>query len=86
MQVKTNWRYTFTPNNLVQQAVEPFSDFLILVTNAVEKYIPFGPTKDIIIKQLTQEGLNTVPHNAIAPVRSEDIHKWVLATHDIDTE
>lgn len=37
--------------NLVQQAAEPFPEFLTCVTNAFEKCIPSGPTKDILIKQ-----------------------------------
>ena len=66
--------------------MEPFPEFLTHVTNAFEGYVPSGHAKDIIIKQLTLEGLNTVTHNSIVPVRNEDIHKWVLAAHDIDTQ
>ncbi|KAK7800099.1 hypothetical protein U0070_021846 [Myodes glareolus] len=43
-----------------------------------------GAMQDILIKQLTWEGLNTVTHNVFAPVRNENIHKWVLATSDIE--
>ena len=31
-------------------------------------------------------GAHTITHNAISPVRNEDIHKWVSAAHDIDTQ
>lgn len=72
--------------NFVQQAVNSFPEFLTHVTNAVEKHVSFGPTKHIPIKQLIWEGLNTITYNAIIPVRNEDIHKWILATHDISTE
>ena len=44
------------------------------------------PTKDILIKQLTWEGLNTITRNVIAPVRNDNIHKWVLAACDIDIQ
>lgn len=64
----------------------PFPEFLTQVTNAFERYVPSGHAKYIIIKQLILEGLNTVTHNSIVPVRNEDIHKWVLAAHDIDTQ
>lgn len=72
-------------HNLVQQAVEPFLKFLSCVIKAVENCVPSGPTKNILIKQQTREGLNTIICNAIAPVRNEGICRWVLAAHDIDT-
>ncbi|KAK7819640.1 hypothetical protein U0070_012594 [Myodes glareolus] len=70
---------------LVQQSAEPFPEFLTRVTNVIEKLIQFVPTEDILIKQLTWEGLITVTYYFISPVRNEDIHKGVLAAHDTDT-
>ena len=46
-------------------------------------YTPPDPTKHILIKQLTWEELNTITHNALVPVRNENIHKWFLAAHNI---
>lgn len=68
-------------DNLVQQAVRLFPEFLTHVINAVEKHIPSGPTKDTLIKQLTWEGFNTITHNAFVLVRNEAIHKWVLCIY-----
>ena len=81
----TPWDSVGYLHNLAWQAVRLFPEFLTHVTSAVGKCIPSGPTKDILIKQLTWEGFNTVTHNATACVRNEDKHKWILATHDIDT-
>ena len=65
--------------------MEPFPEILTHITNAVEKCVSSGPNKDILIKQLTWEGLNIITCNVIiTPVRNENIHKWVLATSDIE--
>ena len=48
--------------------------------------MPSGPTKDILLKQLTQKGLSNLTLNAITPVRNEDIYKWISATHDAGTQ
>lgn len=68
--------------NLVQQAGETFTYFLALVTEAVERKVENGPTKDMPIEQLTWEGLNTIMHNSVAAVRHDDSHKWGIATRD----
>lgn len=38
-----------------------------------------GPTQNMSIKQVTWEGRDTV-----ATVRNDEIHKWLLATKDLD--
>lgn len=43
-----------------------------------------GPTREMLIKQLTWEGLNSPTHNAVVAVLDEDTHKWVVATRDLD--
>lgn len=55
--------------NLVQQAGETFTYFLALVTEAGERKVENGRTKDMLIEQLTWEGLNTIIHNAMEAVR-----------------
>lgn len=55
--------------NLVQQAGETFTCFLALVTEVGERKVENGQTKDMLIEQLTWEGLNTIIHNAIEAVR-----------------
>ena len=70
--------------NLVQQSAESFMDFLPYVTEAVERWIYADPRRDMIIKQLAWEGLHAPTCNATAAVRNDDIHKWVVATCDLD--
>lgn len=71
--------------NLVQQYGESFIDFLSHVTEAVQRQVHAGPARDMLIKQLIWEGLNVLTHNAGTAVRNDDSHKWVSATHDLDT-
>jgi hypothetical protein len=59
-------------------------DFLFHVTEAVERWIYADPRRDMIIKQLAWEGLHAPTCNATAAVRNDDIHKWVVATCDLD--
>lgn len=51
--------------NLVQQSGESFTDFLARVTMSVEQRIHLGPTREMLIKQLTWEGLNAPTHNVV---------------------
>ena len=83
----------YTPNepsvyfcNLIQQVEEPFTDFLIQVTEAVERQVDTGPTQDMTIKQVTWEGLNAPTGNVLATVHNDDIHKWVMGTNDLDPQ
>lgn len=41
-------------------------------------------TREMLIKQLTWEGLNVPTHNAVAAIHNKDINKWATATRDID--
>lgn len=51
---------------------------------AMEEQVDLGPTWETIIKQLTWEGLNAPTHHEIVAVCNEDIHKWVIDTHDLE--
>lgn len=59
-------------------------NLLSCVFEAVERQVDAGPTRDMLIKWLAWKGLNTSTFNAVAVVRNDDIHKWVVATHDLD--
>jgi hypothetical protein len=50
------------------------------VTEAVERQVDAGPTRDRLMKQLTWEGLNAPTQNALASIRNDDIHKWIVTT------
>lgn len=60
-----------TPNpsvcfcNVVQQSGESFTDFLSRVTMAVEQRVHPWPTKEMLIKQLTWEGLSVATRNVV---------------------
>ena len=69
---------------LVQQSGESFMVFLFRVTEAVERPVDAGPSRDMLIKQLAWEGLNAPTHNAVAAIGNDDNHKWVVATHNLD--
>ena len=69
--------------NLVQQSAESFMDFLSYVTEAVERQVDGGPTRDMLIKQLAWEGLIASTHNFVAALKNDDINKWVVANHDL---
>ncbi|KAL6087972.1 hypothetical protein STEG23_022832, partial [Scotinomys teguina] len=56
---------------------ELFTDFLAHVNETVERRVNSGPTRDILIKQLTWEELS-------AQMQNEDIHNWMQATRDLD--
>lgn len=45
-----------------------------------------GPTREMLIKQLTWKGLMAPTCNVVAAVRNEDIHKWIIATRDLDPD
>lgn len=38
----------------------------------------------MLLKQLAQEVLNAPMHNALAPVHNDGLHKWVVATRDLE--
>lgn len=71
--------------NLAQQSGESFPDFLSCTTEAVERPVDAGPARDMFIKQLAWEGLNTPTSNAVGVIRNDDTHKWVVDTHGIWT-
>lgn len=58
-------------------------DFLPYVTEAVERQVDGGPTRDMLIKQLAWEGLIASTHNFVAALKNDDINKWVVANHDL---
>lgn len=46
--------------------------------------VDLGPIREMLVKQLFQEGLNASTCYVAPEARNEDIHKWVLATRDLD--
>lgn len=54
------------------------------VTGTVERQVNAVPTRDMLIKQLSWEPLNTPTHDAVAGVRNDDIHKCIFATSDLN--
>lgn len=70
--------------NLVQGPGEWFPDFLARVLEAVEKRLLPGPDQDNLVKQLAWEGATKEAKAAIAPVRNEDISKWIEATKEVN--
>lgn len=54
----TTWNLTAYFCNLIQQPRELFTDLLAQVNEAVEKWVDPDPTRKMLIKQLTWEGLN----------------------------
>lgn len=46
--------------------------------------VDLDPTREMLIKQLIQEGLNASTHYVVAVAQNEDLHKQVLATRDLD--
>lgn len=59
-------------------------DFLSCLTEAVERQDNTGPTRHMLIKRLTWEGLNAPIHNVVIAIRNDDIHKQAVATHNLD--
>lgn len=51
------------------------------MTEAEERQVDAGLTRDRLIKQLAWELLNAYTPNAVSAVNKDDIHKCVVATH-----
>ena len=66
---------------------EPFSDFLQILTKAVQIGIPDPEARHIVIESLTYENANVECKRILGPlkIRSAPLDEWVLHTMNVDT-
>ena len=58
--------------------------FFVHLNKAGEWRVGPGPTREMLIKQLVWEMLNTPTCSVVIMVCNEDIHKWELVIRDLD--
>ncbi|XP_026644876.1 polyhomeotic-like protein 1 [Microtus ochrogaster] len=84
LKVCTAWDPSAYFHNLIQQPGQRFTNFFVHLNKAGEWRVGPGPTREMLIKQLVWEVLNTPTCSVVITVCNEDIHKWELVIRDLD--
>ncbi|XP_012376583.2 endogenous retrovirus group K member 5 Gag polyprotein-like [Dasypus novemcinctus] len=69
---------------LIQKKDEDFSTFVSRVQEACTRKVENAQAQEVLARELILDGANSVCKQAIGPIRTADIHDWILACKDLD--